>query len=124
MLHAHIHTLVIMAPFVLLLVFTATYASVTSERNLILARCGTIIITKENASVDSKCMVLFFADDKVYLRVDYAMGLYQNSVIAIALSRYAYHDYSTIHQRVYFSIPKNISQQDLNRLMCKNSNHA
>ena len=30
MLHAHIHTLVIMAHFVLLLVFTATYASVTS----------------------------------------------------------------------------------------------
>ena len=63
--------------------------------------------------------------DDLYLRVDYAMDVLHNhgaNVTVIALSRYAYHNYSVIHQRVYSPIPRNTSQQDLNKFTCKNNN--
>ena len=126
MLHAHIHTLVMMALFVLLLLFTATYASVTAEEN----DSFSCPLWHYHHEGECKCGfkvdgAIFCSDDNVYLRVDYAMGIWHShgtNVIAIALSRYAYHDYSAIHQRVYSPIPKNKSQQDLENFVCKKNN--
>ena len=72
---------------------------------------------------DSLNGAIFCSDDKVFLRVDYAMDVWQNTTVA-ALSRYVYHNYSAIpsHLRVFSVIPANTPPEELNGIMCNESN--
>ena len=72
---------------------------------------------------DSLHDAIFCSDDKVFLRVDYAMDVWQNTTVA-ALSRYAYHNFSAIpsHLRVYSAIPNDAPPEELNGIMCNESN--
>ena len=72
---------------------------------------------------DSLNGAIFCSDDKVFLRVDHVMDVWQNTTVA-ALSRYAYHNYSAIpsHLRVYSTIPNDTPPEELNGIMCNESN--
>ena len=69
-------------------------------------------------------MVQFFAsDDKIFLRVDHVIDVWENNTVA-ALSRYAYHNYTSIpsHLRVYSIIPADTPPEKLNGIRCNESN--
>ena len=72
---------------------------------------------------DSLNGAIFCSDDKVFLRVDYAMNVWQNTTVA-ALSRYAYCNFSSIpsNLRVYSTIPNDTPPEELNGIMCNESN--
>ena len=113
--------MVIMAPFVLLLVFTATCAIVTAEGN----DSHSCPLWHYRHNGECKCGynahgAILCSEDQVYLRVDYTMDILYN-VTVVVMSSYAYHNYSAIprHLRVYSPIPNSTSQQDL---MCKSNN--
>ena len=72
---------------------------------------------------DSLHGAIFCSDEKVFLRVDYAMDVWQNTTVA-ALSRYAYCNFSSIpsNLRVYSTIPNDTPPEELNGIMCNESN--
>ena len=72
---------------------------------------------------DSLHGAIFCSDDKVFLRVDYAMDVWQNTTVA-ALSRYDYWNFSSIpsNLRVYSTIPNDTPPEELNGIMCNESN--
>ena len=114
----------IMAHFALLLVFTATCVIVTAEGN----DSHSCPLWHYHHNGECKCGynvhgAILCSEDQVYLRVDYAMDVWYN-VTVVAMSSYAYHNYSAIprHLRVYSPIPNSTPQQDLNELMCKSNN--
>ena len=124
MLHAHIRILVIMAPFVLLLVFTGAFAIVIAEGN----SSHSCPLWHYRHNGECKCGhstygAIICSKDQVYLRVDHVMDVWHN-VTVVAKSRYGHHNYSAIpkHLRVYTPIPQDTPQQDLNYLMCKSNN--
>ena len=63
------------------------------------------------------------SDSLVYLRIDYAMDVLDNTTI-VGLSKYAYRNYSALasHLRVYSVIPNTTPQKELNKIMCSKSN--
>ena len=72
---------------------------------------------------DSLYGAIFCSDEKVFLRVDYAMDVWQNTTVA-ALSRYVYCNFSSIpsNLRVYSTIPNDTPPEELNEIMCNESN--
>ena len=60
---------------------------------------------------------------QIFLRVDHAMDVWYNMTVA-ALSRYAHYNYSAITSgsRIYSPIPEDVTQQELNDLLCRPNN--
>ena len=63
--------------------------------------------------------IILCSRDKVNLRVDYGMSVWNNSTV-IASARYTYHNYSAItpQLRVYLPVPGDTPPDKLNQLMC------
>ena len=72
---------------------------------------------------DSLHGAIFCSDNKVFLRVDHVMDVWQNTTVA-ALSRYAHCNFSSIpsYLRVYSTIPNDTPPEELNGIMCNESN--
>ena len=72
---------------------------------------------------DSLNGAIICSDDKIFLRVDHVIDVWQNTTVA-ALTRYAYHNYSAIpsHLRVYSPIPDDTPPEELKGIMCNETN--
>ena len=72
---------------------------------------------------DSLNGAILCSDDKILLRVDHVIDVWQNTTVA-ALNRYAYHNYSTIpsHLRVNSPIPDDTPPEELKGIMCNETN--